>query len=84
MGWGNDDCPPARFLAGAKNRMLDLEYDPQLRQCLRALRRNEKEFAELLKACDLLQQPCRGACKQVGDTGDIGDTGRQVPHHRDS
>lgn len=45
--------------------MMDLHYDPQLRQCLRALRRNEKEFAELLRACDQLQHACGGACKQV-------------------
>ncbi|XP_034237492.1 uncharacterized protein LOC117642965 [Thrips palmi] len=56
-----------KFVAAARARMWDMDYDPKLRQCLRALRQRDKEFAELLKACDDLpgQSACSRACKQM-------------------
>ncbi|KAK3914199.1 Acyl carrier protein, partial [Frankliniella fusca] len=56
-----------RFLASAKDRMSEVQFDPRFRQCLRALRHNDKKFAELLRACDRVpgQRPCRRACRQT-------------------
>ncbi|KAE8737647.1 hypothetical protein FOCC_FOCC016887, partial [Frankliniella occidentalis] len=68
-----------RFLASAKDRMSDVQYDPRFRQCLRALRANDKKFAELLRACDRVpgQRPCKRMCKQTLGCGSGDDIGTE-------